>query len=78
MPEIYCSVSVQKCACYACRADNDDLAEEEEPSWELPPDLKDYLGDPSDRKGMLTWRQRQQSARQVLISLLFPPFAVHT
>lgn len=47
-------------------AESDDDAPEEEPSWELPSDLQDYLGDPSDRKGLLTWRQDQQAARKVI------------
>ena len=50
-----------------CRAlaEVDSDAEEEEPSWELPPEMREYLGDPSDRKGQLLWRQRQTKARQV-------------
>ena len=39
--------------------------EEEEPSWELPEELQDFKGDADDRKGMLAFRQKQQSARQV-------------
>lgn len=41
-------------------------AEEIEPSWELPAELQNYQGDPDDRKSMLTFRQTQQSARQVV------------
>ena len=40
-------------------------AEEEEPSWELPDELQEFRGDADDRKGMLAFRQKQQSARQV-------------
>lgn len=39
--------------------------EEEEPEWELPEHLREYDGDPTDRKAMLSFRQAQQAARQV-------------
>lgn len=43
----------------------EDSDEEEEPAFELPEELKEWSGDPSDRKGMLLFRQEQQAARQV-------------
>ncbi|KAK9817866.1 hypothetical protein WJX72_003391 [[Myrmecia] bisecta] len=43
----------------------DDM-EEDEPSWELPEELREFSGSPSDRKGMLAFRQAQQSERQRL------------
>ena len=42
--------------------------EEEEPSWDLPAELQEFQGDPTDRKGMLTFRQTQQAARKVRVS----------
>ena len=39
--------------------------EEEEPEWQLPEHLREYDGDPTDRKAMLSFRQAQQAARQV-------------
>ena len=39
--------------------------EEVEPSWELPEDMREWTGDATDRKGMLLFRQAQQTARQV-------------
>lgn len=39
--------------------------EEAEPDFELAEDLREYMGDPTDRKAMLTFRQAQQTARQV-------------
>ena len=43
----------------------EDEVEEEEPDWELPEHLREYDGDPADRKAMLSFRQAQQAARQV-------------
>ena len=33
--------------------------EEEEPDWDLPPDLQEYTGNPADRKAQLAFRQAQ-------------------
>jgi hypothetical protein len=33
---------------------------EEEPSWELSEDLREFTGDPSDRKAQLLFKQLQQ------------------
>jgi hypothetical protein len=38
---------------------------EEEPSWELPLELKEYQGEADDRKSLLAFRQNQQAARKV-------------
>ena len=50
-----------------CRAlaEVDSDAEEEEPSWQLPAELQEYLGESGDRKGLVLWRQQQSKARQV-------------
>lgn len=33
--------------------------EEEEPDWDLPPDLQEYTGNPGDRKAQLAFKQAQ-------------------
>ena len=33
--------------------------EEEEPDWDLPPDLQEYSGNPGDRKAQLAFKQAQ-------------------
>lgn len=35
-----------------------------EPSWELPEELREYVGDPDDRKAMVVFKQQQSAARQ--------------
>ncbi|KAK9806531.1 hypothetical protein WJX73_007900 [Symbiochloris irregularis] len=47
-------------------ADLDGDESEEEPEWELPEGMREWQGDPSDRKGKLLFRQAQQTARQKL------------
>lgn len=44
--------------------------EDEEPSWELPPELQSFQGIDGDRKALLLWRQEQQAAKQVCLLLL--------
>lgn len=34
-------------------------AEEEEPDWDLPPDLQEYSGNPADRKAQMAFKQAQ-------------------
>jgi hypothetical protein len=48
----------------ATPAPAEEEAEEEEPEWELPEELREYAGDPADRKAMLSFRQAQAAARQ--------------
>ena len=58
---------MKACACRlegATPAPAEEEAEEEEPEWELPEELREYLGDPADRKAMLSFRQAQAAARQ--------------
>ncbi|DBB13479.1 TPA: hypothetical protein ACH3X3_000533 [Trebouxia sp. C0006] len=43
--------------------------EEEEPEWDLPPDLQEYSGNPSDRRAQLLFRQAQTAERQRLDGL---------
>ena len=43
--------------------------EEEEPDWELPPELQEYSGNPGDRKAQLLFRQAQTAERQRLDGL---------
>lgn len=56
--------------CHVCRSEGgapgaaEEEADEEEPEWELPEHLREYEGDPTDRKAMLSFRQAQQAARQ--------------
>ena len=33
--------------------------EEDEPDWDLPPDLQEYTGNPGDRKAQLAFKQAQ-------------------
>ena len=47
--------------------EEDDQHPLEEPSWELPAHLQKFQGEADDRKGMLTFRQEQQAARQVTL-----------
>lgn len=55
----------------------EEAAEEVEPSWELAEELREYRGEPDDRKSMLAFRQKQQSARQVRCLPLFE-HRIHT
>ncbi|DBA92727.1 TPA: hypothetical protein ACH3X1_002933 [Trebouxia sp. C0004] len=43
--------------------------EEEEPDWDLPTDLQEYGGNPSDRRAQLLFRQAQTAERQRLDGL---------
>jgi hypothetical protein len=43
----------------------DSGVDEAEPDFELPEELHEYTGDPTDRKALLIFRQAQQAARQV-------------
>ena len=47
--------------------------EEEEPDWELPPDLLEYTGNPGDRKAQLAFRQAQ--AVSLVLLPIPPPFS---
>lgn len=44
-----------------------------EPDWDLPEELREFGGDPSDRKALLAFRQDQQAAVQVTILTHFCP-----
>lgn len=39
---------------------------EQEPTWELPPELQEYGGPPGDKKLMSEFRRKQQDARKAL------------
>lgn len=43
--------------------------EEEEPDWDLPPDLQEYTGNPGNRKAQLAFRQAQTVRRTVTASV---------
>ena len=40
------------------------LKEEEEPSWELPPELREFTGDPGDRRAAMAFTRAQNAARK--------------
>ena len=43
--------------------------EEEEPDWDLPPDLQEYTGNPGDRKAQLAFKQAQTVCAIAVASL---------
>lgn len=47
----------------AAAHDVDSEDDEQEPSWELPDELAEYTGNPTDRKALNAFRQAQTSAR---------------
>ena len=61
----YCPCRVEEAPSSGAVAVPEEDAEEVEPSWELPEELQEFKGDADDRKGMLAFRQKQQSGRQV-------------
>lgn len=44
--------------------------EEEEPDWDLPPDLQEFTGNPGDRKAQLAFKQAQTVSAVAAASLL--------
>ena len=44
--------------------------EEEEPDWDLPPDLQEYTGNPGDRKAQLAFKQAQTVCAIAVASLI--------
>lgn len=44
--------------------------EEEEPDWDLPPDLQEFTGNPGDRKAQLAFKQAQTVSAAAAASLL--------
>ncbi len=45
--------------------------EEEEPSWELPPELREFSGDPGDRRAAMAFTRAQNAARKVCLCVYF-------
>ena len=51
-------------------------SDDEEPNFELSEEFRMYRGDPTDRKAMIAFRQKQQ-VQQVMILNFFPFFWHH-
>ena len=50
---------------------------EEEPSWELSEDLREFTGDPGDRKAQLLFKQLQQArSRRITAQAVWDNYAL--
>lgn len=48
--------------------------EEEEPDWDLPPDLQEFSGNPADRRAQMAFKQAQTVSVADADADLFPAF----